>query len=51
MVIKVVQWQDRTNPIYKEIGELELKELIVGNNDSEELYIELEDLLKFLKLR
>lgn len=51
MVVKVVQWQGSINPVYEEIGELELKELIVGNNESEELCIELEDLLKFLRLQ
>jgi len=49
--IKIVKYEGRLNPIYKEIGEIELLKIQIGNSDKEELCIDIEDIKNLMESR
>ncbi len=50
--IQVVEWQGSHNPIWEEVGEIKIIKVGVGyNSDEEELCIDIEDLLNWIKYR
>lgn len=52
MKIKIVEWQGKISPIWKEIGEIDAFECEIGwNAESEELSIDINDLLDCIKYR
>lgn len=50
--IKVVRWQGRVNPVYEELGEIEIFETKIGwYSEEEELCIDIDDILEWVKYR
>lgn len=50
--IKIVEYQGRIDPFYKEVGEIKLSKVPIGRfNEEEELCIDIEDLLDWIEYR
>lgn len=50
--IKVVEWQGSISPVYEEVGELQGFMTDIGyNSDAQELCIDIEDLLEWIRYR